>query len=150
MGIHSEFLRSQQKILVVHLENTVVQRENAAFWKHIEGLESASVRAPGSHTSTPASPANTPPDQTTGFHLTDPVVSLTQLGDFTACDVWWSLSHSNNDVGVDIVIPFILLSPHCLQIRFLFTNRHLKQQDVLFTLTSCLLRLESSLISLSI
>ena len=87
-GIRSELLRSQQQI-------TMVQLENAAFRKRIEELESVYVRAStpassGSHTSTPASSTppspmnNTPPDQPPGSHLVDPVVSLTQLGDFTA------------------------------------------------------------------
>ena len=71
--MRSELLRSQQEI-------AMVQQENAAFRKRIEELESASVRAPVSHASTPASPANTPLEQPAGYldsHLNDPVVNLT-------------------------------------------------------------------------
>jgi hypothetical protein len=100
----SELLRSKQ-------ETAVVQQENAALRQRIEDLESASVHAlgshtstpaspsvsalvPGSHTSTPASPVNTPLDQPAEYllsHLIDPVINLTQLGDFTADEARWAL-----------------------------------------------------------
>jgi len=97
--MRSEFLRSKQ-------ETTMILQENAAFRKRVEELESASVRAStptssGSHrstpaSSTPASPANnTPPDQPAGSHLVDPVVFLTQLGNFTADEARWAFSQSN-------------------------------------------------------
>ncbi len=50
---------------------------------------------------TPASPANTPLDQPAEYlvsHLIDPVINLTQLGDFTANEARWSLFQSNNDL----------------------------------------------------
>ncbi len=50
---------------------------------------------------TPASPANTPLDQPAEYlvsHLIDPVINLTQLGDFTANEARWALFQSNNDV----------------------------------------------------
>ncbi len=88
------------------------------FGSASKNLESASVRAPGSHTftpaspsvsvhvsgshtSTPASPANTPLDQPAEYlvsHLIDPVISLTQLGDFTADEAQRALFQSNNDL----------------------------------------------------
>jgi hypothetical protein len=97
-------LRSQKKIAVVQLENV-------AFRKHIEELESASLRvstpaSSGSHTSTPASSTpdllanNTPSDQPEGSHLVDPVFRLTQLGDFTADEARWVFFQSNNIVDV--------------------------------------------------
>ncbi len=109
--MRSELLRSKQ-------ETTVVQQENAALRQRIEELESASVRAPGSHTftptspsvsvhvsgshtSTPASPANTPLDQPAEYlvsRLIDPVISRTQLGDFTADEARRALFQSNNDL----------------------------------------------------
>jgi hypothetical protein len=102
--MRSELLRSKQ-------ETAVVQQENAALRQRIEELESASVCAPGStsvsvhvsgsHTSTPASPSNTPLDQPAEYlvtHLFDPVISLTQLGDFTADEARWALFQSNNDL----------------------------------------------------
>jgi hypothetical protein len=109
--MRSELLRSKQ-------ETSVVQQENTALRQRIEELESASVRAPDphistpaspsvsvlvpdSHTSTPASPANTPLDQPAEYlvsHLIDPVISLTQLGDFTTDEARWSLFQSNNDL----------------------------------------------------
>jgi hypothetical protein len=103
-GIRSELFRSQQKIAVVQLEN-------AAFRKRIEDLESASLRtstpaSSDSHTSTPVSstPAssenNTSPDQPVASHLVDPVVSLTQVGDFTEDEARWVLFQSNNIVNV--------------------------------------------------
>ncbi len=70
----SELFRSQQKIVVV-------QQENAMFRNHIEELESVLVRA-----STPDSPSNMSLDQPAGIldsHLLDPVVFLTQMGNFT-------------------------------------------------------------------
>ncbi len=96
----------------------MVQQENAALCQCIEELESAYVCAPGSHTftpaspsvfvhvsgshsSTPASPENTPLDQPAEYlvsHLIDPVISLTQLGDFTVDEAWWTLFQSNNDL----------------------------------------------------
>ncbi len=96
----------------------MVQQENAALRQRIEELESASVRAPGSHTftpaspsvslhvsgshtSTPASPANMPLDQPAEYlvsHLIDPVISLTQLGDFTADEARRALFQSNDDL----------------------------------------------------
>ncbi len=89
VDMRSELLRSKQ-------ETVVVQQENAALRQCIKELESASVRAPGSHTftpaspsvsvhvsgshtSTPASPVNTPLDQPAEYlvsHLIDPVISL--------------------------------------------------------------------------
>ncbi len=48
--LRSELLRSKQ-------ETAVVQQENAALRQRFEDLESASMCAPGSHTSTPASPS---------------------------------------------------------------------------------------------
>jgi hypothetical protein len=48
--MRSELLRSKR-------ETVVVQQENAALRQRIEELESASVRAPGSHTFTPTSPS---------------------------------------------------------------------------------------------
>jgi hypothetical protein len=108
--MRSELLRSKQ-------ETAMILQENAAFRKRIEELESASVRAstPTSSgsprstpaSSTPASPANNmPPDQPAGSHLVDPVVSLTQLGDFTADEARWALSQSNNivDVAAEILL----------------------------------------------
>jgi hypothetical protein len=109
--MRSGLLRSKQ-------ETVVVQQENAALRQRIEELESASVRAPdshtftpaspsvsvhvsGSHTSTPASPANTPLDQPAEYlvsHLIDPVISLTQLVDFTADEARRALFQSNNDL----------------------------------------------------
>jgi hypothetical protein len=97
--MRSELLRSKQ-------ENAMILQENAAFRKRIDELESASVRAStptssGSHrstpaSSTPASPANnTPPDQPAESHLVDPVVFLTQLGNFNADEARWALSQSN-------------------------------------------------------
>ncbi len=97
--MRSELLRSKQ-------ETVVVQQENTALRQRIDELESASVRTPdshtftppshsisvhvsGSHTSTPALPANTPLDQPAEYlvsHLIDPVINLTQLGDFTTDD----------------------------------------------------------------
>jgi hypothetical protein len=77
----------------------MVQQENAALRQRIEDLESVSVRAPGS-TSTSASAANTPLDQPSEYlvsHLIDPVINLTQ-GDFTANEAWWALFQSNNDL----------------------------------------------------
>ena len=62
---------------------------------------------PDSHTSTPASPANTPLDQPVEYlvpHLIDPVVSLTQMGDFTTDEARWALFQSNNIVDVASVI----------------------------------------------
>ena len=47
--MRSELLRSKQ-------ETAVVQQENDSLRQRIVELESASVRAPGSHTFTPASP----------------------------------------------------------------------------------------------
>jgi hypothetical protein len=91
---------------VVQLENATVPRKNAAFRKCIEELDSAYVHTSGSHTSTPASPVNTPLDQPARSHLVDPVVSLTQLGDFTTDDARWAFSHSNNDVDVTTDILF--------------------------------------------
>jgi hypothetical protein len=94
----------------------MVLQENAALQKRVEELESASVRAStprssGSHTSTPASstpasPANNTPDQPAGSHLVDPVVSLRQLGDFTADESRWALFRSNNivDVAAEILL----------------------------------------------
>jgi hypothetical protein len=98
----------------------VVQQENDALRQHIEELESASVRTPGSNTftpasssvsvivpgsqtSTPVSPTNTPLDQPAEYsvsHLIDPVVNLTQLGDFTSDEARWVLFQSNNNVDV--------------------------------------------------
>jgi hypothetical protein len=108
--MRSELLRSKQ-------ETAMILQENAAFRKRIDELESASVRAStptssGSHrstpaSSTPASPANNmPPDQPAGSHLVDPVVSLTQLGDFTADEARWALFQSNNivDVAAEILL----------------------------------------------
>jgi hypothetical protein len=109
--MRSELLHSKQ-------ETAVVQQENAALQQRIEELESASVRAPGSHTFTPASPsvsvyvsgshtstpassANTPLDQPAEYlvsHLIDPVISLTQLGDFTSDEARRALFQSNNDL----------------------------------------------------
>jgi hypothetical protein len=125
----------------------VVQQENAALRQRIEELESASVRAPGSHTftpaspsvsvhvsdshtSTPTSPANTPLDQPAEYlvsHLFDPVISLTQLGDFTADEARWALFQSNNDLEVEdvTVIHLIFLGPRSRQIRFIANNRYL-------------------------
>jgi hypothetical protein len=100
--MRSELLRSQQEI-------AMVQQENAAFRKRIEELESASVHAPDSHTSTPASPANTPLEQPAGYldsHLNDPVVNLTQLGNFTVDEARWALAQSNNNVDVAADILF--------------------------------------------
>ena len=80
--MRSELLRSKQ-------ETVVVQQENTALRQRIDELESASVRTPDSHTSTPALPANTPLDQPAEYlvsHLIDPVINLTQLGDFTTDD----------------------------------------------------------------
>jgi hypothetical protein len=88
--IRSELLCSKQ-------ETAVVQQENATLRQSIEELESVSVRAPGSHTftpaspsvsvlvpgshtSTPASPANTTLDHPAEYlvsHLIDLVISLT-------------------------------------------------------------------------
>jgi hypothetical protein len=48
-GIRSELLHSQQKMVVVQLENNTVQRENPVFRNRIEELESSSV-SPLSHT----------------------------------------------------------------------------------------------------
>jgi hypothetical protein len=101
----SELLRSKQ-------ETARVLQLNAALQKRVEELESASVRvstprSSGSHTSTPASPANnTPPDQPAESYLVDPVASLRQLGDFTADEAQWALSQSNNivDVAADILL----------------------------------------------
>ena len=101
----SELLRSKQ-------ETARVMQLNAALQKRVEELESASVRvstprSSGSHTSTPASPANnTPPDQPAESYLVDPVASLRQLGDFTADEAQWALSQSNNivDVAADILL----------------------------------------------
>jgi hypothetical protein len=101
----SELLRSKQ-------ETARVLQLNAALQKRVEELESASVRvstprSSGSHTSTPASPANnTPPAQPAGSHVVDPVASLRQLGDFTADEAQWALSQSNNivDVAADILL----------------------------------------------
>ncbi len=115
--MQSELLRSKQ-------ETAVVQQENAALRQRIEELESASVRAPGSHTFTPASPsvsvhvsgsntwtpassANTPLDQPAEYlvsHLIDPVINLTQLGDFTADEARWALFQSNNDLDASAEI----------------------------------------------
>jgi hypothetical protein len=92
--MRSELLRSQ-------LETAMVQQENADLRQRIEDLESASVRAPGSHTSTPASPANTPLDQPAEYlvsYLIDPVIRLTQMGDFTVDESRWALFQSNNDL----------------------------------------------------
>jgi hypothetical protein len=109
--MRSELLRSKQ-------ETAVVQQENAALRQRIKELESASVRASGphtftpaspsisvhvpcSHTSTPASPANTPLDQPAEHlvsHLIDPVISLTQMVDFTEAEARWALFQSNNDL----------------------------------------------------
>jgi hypothetical protein len=149
--MRSELLHSKQ-------ETPMVLQENAALQKRIEELESASVRAstPTSSPawSTPASPANnTSPDQPAGSHLVDPVVSLRQLGDFTADEARWVLFQSNNivDVAAEILlsgspvpllgfvlmnlntvyhevegVAFIhlsLLGPRSRQIRFMFTNR---------------------------
>ncbi len=120
--LRSELLRSKQ-------ETAVVQKQNAGLRQRIEELESASVRAPGSHTSTPASPsvsalvpgshtstpaspANTPLDQPAEYlvsHLCDPVISLTQLGDFTADEARWALFQSNNDL--DAIAEILLSCP---------------------------------------
>ncbi len=109
--MRSALLRSKQ-------ESVVVQQENAALRQRIEELESASVRAPDSHTSTPASPsvfvlvpdshtstpalpANTPLDQSAEYLVSDlinPVISLTQPDDFTTDEAWWALFQSNNDL----------------------------------------------------
>ncbi len=111
MDMRSELLHSKQ-------ETVVVQQKNAALRQRIEELESASVRAPdshtftpaspsvsvhvsGSHTSTPASPANMPLDQPAEYlvsHLIDPVISLTHLGDFTTDEARRALFQSNNDL----------------------------------------------------
>jgi len=105
----SELLRSKQ-------ETARVLQLNAALQKRVEELESASVRvstprSSGSHTSTPASPANnTPPDQPAESHLVDPVASLRQLGDFTADEAQWALSQSNNIV--DVAADILLSGPH--------------------------------------
>ncbi len=94
VDMRSELLRSKE-------ETAMVQQENAALRQRIEDLESASVRAPDSYTSTPASPVNTPLDQPAEYlvsHLIDPVINLTQLGDFTADEARWALFQSNNDL----------------------------------------------------
>jgi hypothetical protein len=105
----SELLRSKQ-------ETARVLQLNATLQKRVEELESAAVRAStprssgGSHTSTPASPANnTPPDQPAGSHLVDPVVSLRQLGDFTDDEARWALFQSNNNV--DVAAEILLSGP---------------------------------------
>jgi hypothetical protein len=103
--MRSELLRSQQETAMVH-------QENAALRLRIEDLESASVLAPDSHTSTPASPANTPLDQPAEYlvsHLIDSVINLTHLGDFTADEERWALFQSNNDV--DASAEFLLSCP---------------------------------------
>jgi hypothetical protein len=184
--MRSELLRSKQ-------ETAVVQQENAALRQRIEELESASVRVPGSpsvsvhvsgsHTSTPASPANTPLDQTAEYLVTplfDPVISLTQLGDFTADEARWALFQSNNDLDtaaeillscppvssarirheslntgqheVEGVAGIYLscLGPRSRQIRVITNNRYLSQLTHLFAMTSCLLHLASSRMSLTI
>jgi hypothetical protein len=89
--MRSELLRSQQKITVVH-------QENAMFRKRIEELESVSVCA-----STPASPVSMPLDQPAGIldsHLLDPVVFLTQMGNFTEDEARRAFSQSNNNAHV--------------------------------------------------
>ena len=164
--MRSELLRSKQ-------ETAVVQQENAALRQRIEELESASVRAPGSHTftpalpsvsvhvsgshtSTPASPANMPLDQPAEYlvsHLIDPVISLTQLGDFTADEarralfpVTWmplprfcslthlcplrgfvlmSLNTDPHQVEGVTTIHLNFLGPRSRQIRFITNNRYL-------------------------
>jgi hypothetical protein len=113
----SELLHSKR-------ETAVVQQENAALRQRIEELESASVQdpashtstpvspsvsalVPGSHTSNPASPVNKPLDQPAEYlvsHLIDPVICLTQLGDFTADEAPWALFQSNNDLDVSTEI----------------------------------------------
>ncbi len=74
--LRSELLRSQQ-------ETAEVQQENAALRQRIEELESASVSAPAEYLVS---------------HLFDPVISLTQLGDFTVDEARWALFQSNNDL----------------------------------------------------
>jgi hypothetical protein len=165
VDMRSELLRSKQK-------TAVVQQENAELRQRIEELESASVHAPGSHTftpasssvsvhvsgshtSTPASPANTPLDQPAAYlvsHLIDPVISLAQLGDFTADGARRALFQSNNDLDASAeillsctpvpsarirldtsqyevegvsVIHLSFLGPHSRQIRFFTNNRYI-------------------------
>jgi hypothetical protein len=107
--MRSELLRSQQKI-------AVVQQENVMFRKSIEGLESVSVR-----TSTPASPVNMPLDQPAGIldsHLLDPVVFLTQMGNFTEDDARRAISRSNNNAHV--VVDMLLSCPPVPSARIRF------------------------------
>jgi hypothetical protein len=129
--MRSELLRSKQ-------ETAVVQRENAALRQRIEELESASPASPsvsalvpGSHTSIPASPANTPLDQPAEYlvsHLCDPVISLTQLGDFTADEARWALFQSNNDL--DAAAEILLSCPPVSSARI----RHDESQYRLMTI----------------
>ncbi len=98
--MRSELLGSKQ-------ETAVVQQENVALRQRIEDLESASVLAPNSHTSTPVSPANTPLDQPAEYlisHSIDPVISPTQLVDFTSDEARWALFQSNNDLDASVEI----------------------------------------------
>jgi hypothetical protein len=115
----------------------VVQQENGALRQCIEELESASVYAPGSHTFTPASPSvsvlvpgshtsthaspvNTPLDQPSEYlvsHLIDPVISLTQGGDFTTDETRWALFQSNTDLDAAAEILLSYPPVPCARIR---------------------------------
>jgi hypothetical protein len=112
--------------------------------------------------------------------MIDPVISLTQLGDFTADEARWTLFQSNNDLGAaaEILLSFPpvpsarirleespyrppevedvaalhlgFLGPRSRQIRFITNNQYLWQLALLFVMTSWLLHLASSRTSLAI
>ena len=103
---------------------------------------SVSVHVSGSHTSTPASPANTTLDQPAEYlvsHLIDPVIYLTQLGDFTADEARWALFQSNN--ALDASAEFCSLAHLWLLLGFvlrsLYTGHH-EVEDVADIYLSCL------------